>query len=894
MCKYKVSVVMAVYNVENYIRESIDSVINQTIGFENIQLILVDDGSPDTCPQICDEYAERYPNNILVIHKENGGVSSARNAGLNHVEGELVNFLDSDDIITPTTFQNAYSFYTSKKDETDVVVIPMVFFDGKSGEHTLNYKFNKGSRVIDLDTEWNVCQLQVGATFINAQCLKTLRFEENLSYAEDAHLLQRVLANKCTMGVMKGNGTYMYRQRSGGTLSALQSSRGKRGWYIPYLNYFQEGTIQFYIERFGMVPRFIQYVLMYDIQWRLKMKQLPVGILSPDEEQEFYARLYRILTYIDDDIILAQRNIYSEHKVFALLKKYGSRNIQYRDQDVAITYGNTIAFKLSKSTCYLDFIHFHSGKVVLEGRISLINGFHEHIAISACINGQIYPCRLKELEVSQYALGEPILYYRGFDVELPLSVSDDLFSIGFQVHIDSHSICLTTLCAGSFFPVSNKPYKNSYAYQNGLHIKLNNSALQLQRISRLEALKCEIAFLKELWTRNQLGERNAVIARILAKLLLCFKRKPIWLISDRASRAADNGEALFRYIREHHPGTHAYFVIQKECHDYDRLVNVGPILLKDSFKHKLYLLISDFICSSQGEADVYNPFIGYSEPYREYLSKTKFIFLQHGITYNDLSDWLDRYKKNIRGFITTAKPEYDSILNGKYHYSKEQIWYTGFPRFDRLYSTSERQITIMPTWRRYLFGEPSRTTKIYPINDKFLTSEYLSFYNRLLNHPRLLEAASQYNYKIAFFPHPNVLDHIDLFQKNDQVQFLSRDVEYRDVYANSKLVITDYSSAVFDFAYLRKPIIYTQFDKDMFYSGEHTLTKGYFEFERDGFGEVEYDLESTVNRIIEYMKIECQLKDIYRFRIDQFFAFNDQNNCQRVYEKIMEQISGRQ
>ncbi len=894
MYKYKVSVVMAVHNVEDYIRESIDSVINQTIGIDNIQLILVDDGSPDASPQICDEYAQKYPGNILVIHKENGGVSSARNAGLDHVEGELVNFLDSDDIITPSTFQNAYNFYIQNKEQTDIVVIPMLFFDGKSGEHTLNYKFNNGSRIIDLDTEWNVCQLQVGATFINSQCLKTLRFEENLSYAEDAHLLQRVLANKCTMGVMKGKGAYMYRQRSGTTLSALQSSRGKKGWYIPYLKYFQEGTIQFYMERFGMVPRFIQYVLMYDIQWRLKLKQLPFGVLSPEEELEFYTRLYGILAYIEDEVILAQRNIYSEYKIFALLKKYGAQNVQYRDQDIALTYGNTVAFKLSKSTCYLDFIHLHSDRVVLEGRVSLFHGFQDRAAFSACINGQPYSCQLKELEISQYALGEPILYYRGFTVELPLTDSDNHFSVCFQMHIDGRSIPLTTLRAASFFPVSNKPYKNSYAYENGLYIKLSNSSLLLKRISRKEVAKCEIAFLKELWKRNKLGERNAVIARVLAKMMLRFKREPIWLISDRASRAADNGEALFRYIREHHPETKAYFVIQKNCHDYDRMKDVGPILIKDSFKHKLYLLISDFICSSQGEADVYNPFVGYSEPYRDYLSRTKFIFLQHGITYNDLSDWLDRYKKNIYGFVTTAKPEYDSIVNGKYHYSQDQIWYTGFPRFDRLYSTSERQITIMPTWRRYLFGEPSRTTKIYPINDKFQTSEYLSFYNSLLNHPRLLEAAKQYNYKIAFFPHPNILDHIDYFQKNDQVLFLTRDVEYRDVYANSKLIITDYSSAVFDFAYLRKPIIYAQFDKDMFYSGEHTLTKGYFEFERDGFGEVEYDLESTVDRIIEYMENDCLLKDIYRTRIDQFFEFNDQNNCQRVYEKIKELSSENQ
>lgn len=63
---------------------------------------------------------------------------------------------------------------------------------------------------------------------------------------------------------------------------------------------------------------------------------------------------------------------------------------------------------------------------------------------------------------------------------------------------------------------------------------------------------------------------------------------------------------------------------------------------------------------------------------------------------------------------------------------------------------------------------------------------------------------------------------------------------------------------------------------------------GYFDYERDGFGEVEYDLDSTVDRIIEYMASDCQLKEKYRKRIDNFFVFHDKNNCQRVYEKIME------
>ena len=116
---------------------------------------------------------------------------------------------------------------------------------------------------------------------------------------------------------------------------------------------------------------------------------------------------------------------------------------------------------------------------------------------------------------------------------------------------------------------------------------------------------------------------------------------------------------------------------------------------------------------------------------------------------------------------------------------------------------------------------------------------------------------------------------------------LGPETAYRDVYAESALVVTDYSSAVFDFVYLRRPVIYTQFDREEFFGGTHVYTEGYFDYERDGFGEVETDLESTVDRIIEYMASGCRMKEKYRERADHFFAFDDRENCRRVYEKIM-------
>ena len=98
----KISVIVPIYNVEQYLRRCIDSIINQT--YKNLEIILVDDGSPDNCGQICDDYAKK-DTRIKVIHKKNGGLSDARNVGLEVCTGDYISFVDSDDWIELNTYE---------------------------------------------------------------------------------------------------------------------------------------------------------------------------------------------------------------------------------------------------------------------------------------------------------------------------------------------------------------------------------------------------------------------------------------------------------------------------------------------------------------------------------------------------------------------------------------------------------------------------------------------------------------------------------------------------------------------------------------------------------------------------------------------------------------------
>lgn len=890
--KFEFSVVMAVYNVEPWLREAVDSLIAQDFGFENIQLIMVDDGSTDGSGAICDEYAARYPENVTVVHKANGGVSSARNAGMGLIQGRYVNFLDADDKLSENAMTEVHRFYGEYAAETDIAALPIIFFDGAKGGHPLNRKFEKGNRVIDLSKEYTNVQLSLSSTFVKSEKLVDRSFDERLAFAEDAKLVVQVLLEKGTLGAIQ-TAKYLYRKRTAGESSAIQRSQTNAKWYLPCILHFQKSTMEYCQECYGYVPKFVQFTLMYDLQWRIKQKSIPQGVLTAAEENEYKQLLLSLLVCIDDEIIMGQRHISPELKAWAIEKKYGRglRLVRWQNEGL-LAVEDTALFSLAKSKTTLEFFTIKDGICSIEGYATIYPAHIQDVQIHVKVNGELMPCERVERGTDAYALDEPISCRYGFKCAFPLSREREHYDIRVITVIQGIEIGSKNLAAGKFFPVS-RTYRTSYYVQDGWSLSVSGDKLTITSCGRRGHVKKELAFLKELWRKNAVGGRKAVLGRIAYHALKAIKRKQIWLISDRINKADDNGEAFFRYMQENHKDKiKSYFVLSKSSSDYGRMKKIGSVVDNLSWRHKLLFLLCDYNISAQADEITFNPFSGYQDGVRDILSQERFIFLQHGVINQDLSNWLNRYNKNIYGLVVSAEPEYISIIGGDYSYSEKEIWKTGLPRFDRRYHDEKKKITIMPTWRMYLMEAADSSTSLRKLKPNFTESAYFKFYHALLNSEKLFRNAKARGYQICFFPHPNVQKHLDKFEISSEVEVLNIDTKYNDVYAQSDLVITDYSSAVFDFAYLRKPIVYCHFDAEEFFAGEHTYTRGYFDYERDGFGEVEYDLESTVDRIIEYMENGCQLKEKYRRRIDGFFAFNDKNNCQRVYEKIME-LDGR-
>ncbi len=880
------SVVTAVYNAAPFIQKTYESLQKQDFGFSRVQWVLCDDGSKDESPAICDAYRAKHPDNVVVIHKENGGVSSARNAGLAHVRGKYVSFLDADDCLSENALSAVFAFFEAHP-ETDVVSLPMLFFDGRTDEHPLNYKYRNGSRVIDLVREPFNPQLAVTSAFIRAEALRGKSFDTNLCYAEDAKLLQTVLIEKNTLGVVS-EAKHLYRRRSTGQPSAIQSSLSNPGWYIPYLTHFSKAILDLCEARFGTVPRFVQNTVAYDLQWRVLQCRIPSVVLDAAQKEEYRALLFSLIARIDDDILLRQSSLEPCQKAFLLGVKHdeppttvqteAGRMVRFGDGEPIDPGGEAL-------TC--DFCTVENGFVTIECAAPMVYGFdREPPRIVAEANGEIYTSAPTDRRKQLLSMEIPIAGEFGYVFRIPLPAAKTPLAIRFGRQTDAGMIPVRQLTLGRFFPITDR-YRQSYAVTGDRMLQLRDGALVFSN-ARGKRFGQELRLLWELLRTRRREELHAVIGRLAYAVLKPFQRKPIWLVSDRNQVAGDNGEAFFRYLcAQHIKDVKIVFAVSKRCSAFRTLKQCGRVVDAQSFRHKILFLLSTFNISSQADDDVITQFSGYDWAYRDIQSRIRFIFLQHGVIKDDMSEWLNRFNRNAAAFVTSAKAEADSIRSYAYFYPDDAIWLTGLPRFDRLYHDEKRCITIMPTWRHMWVSQSDPKTGVRLLRDGFEQGSFFRFFNALLNDERLLAAAKRTGYTIRFLPHPLLQPHMGRFTKNEDVVFLPADTPYRQVFAESDLVLTDYSSVVFDFAYLLKPVVYAQFDREEFYSGDHMYVPGYFDYERDGFGEVETDCGATVDRLIGYMENGCRLKDKYRARIEGFFAYHDQNNCRRVYEKLL-------
>ncbi len=216
----KISVIVPVYKVEKYLYQCVESIICQT--YKNLEIILVDDGSPDNCPEMCDEWASK-DSRIKVIHKQNGGLSDARNAGIDVATGRYLFFIDSDDIIEKNCIKDLYDLLV-RYDVDISIITKFVFEDGKpidiDGITAEEPIYGTSYEMLKLMFKRFYCE--AWGKLYKAELFDTLRYPKGMIY-EDYYLTPRLIS-KAKNAVFCNSKQYYYRLRENSIMAANTKS----------------------------------------------------------------------------------------------------------------------------------------------------------------------------------------------------------------------------------------------------------------------------------------------------------------------------------------------------------------------------------------------------------------------------------------------------------------------------------------------------------------------------------------------------------------------------------------------------------------------------------------------------------------------------------------------
>ena len=969
--EFKISVVMAIYNTEDFLAEAIDSIINQSIGFKDVELILVDDGSQDKSGEICLEYKSRFPDNVVYIHQENQGQATARNNGMKAARGKYINFLDSDDKLELNALELVYHFFELYYNEVDVVSIPIRFFDRQRGDHVLNYKYDS-TRVIDLDKHPDCIQLSASASFIKREAIKDYAFDPHLVVSEDAIFVNKILLEKRKLGVISDT-CYYYRKRLLSD-STVDLSVKSRDYYIQRSEVFFRELMDYSKSKYGEVYDFIKYTVVYDIQWIFLMDDIE-EILSEEDLAKLKSILYDILQEIEDEFILSQRYHDRNLHYNILIFKYGNIETEVLKDNVKKTVNGSVIDELYYHVFYLDAFEINKNRLNILGHLTsyfkypeikieaikfyeddfmnywidyfiprsvgfleeeylsekgheyktkLLNDFNscealdendisefikdldfndwdfrdERELLKSDYFNEVTYNNIKE-EVLKSYLDEKGEVWQSDKIEYPLREKKYLdmnhishYNFEFDIPLkeyESTSVRLRVVCNSMNFYLTTKmenyckiTEESFYSKKENylIHFKNNTFKLIEYNIEKLLELENENIEFLEKQSRTGLNEVINFRKHYYYSFPTYLNRR-IWLFMDRLDVADDNAEHLFKYAVNQNDGIEKYFILNEDSRDFERMSEIGNVIPAGSEEHKLLASHAEKIISSQADAVVINPFYR-KEKFYNGLFSAKIYFLQHGVIKEDISSWLHRYDKYLYLILTSARAEYDSFFSpdSQYNYNDSIVQLLGLPRHDFREKLEDRkEIVVMPSWRRSLE---------HLTEEQFKNSEFYKEYNSLLTNEKLIEFLDEQGYTLIFKPHHNLNTHLHLFERHPLVEFDDSSSDgnvhtYNEIFNHSSLLITDYSSAVFDFAYIKKPILYYHGVEDYHFDVENS----FFDYEKMGFGEIAKSTEGLVNLIMNYVNCNCEMKDKYKKRVDDFFEYHDKNNCKRVYEFIL-------
>lgn len=381
-------------------------------------------------------------------------------------------------------------------------------------------------------------------------------------------------------------------------------------------------------------------------------------------------------------------------------------------------------------------------------------------------------------------------------------------------------------------------------------------------------------------TKKIVAELKWGISKFFSKIIKKIVHDEVWLVGENLGEVAqDNGFAFFEFCLKNNLKEKVFYVSKKDNKNIDKLLPYKKnVLISNTFKHMLYYNLSKYNIVSHGIRDVMPnvlyPFINQNQK--------PVIYLQHGIVaMKKLFYSRSSYNNKIVKFVVSSHFEKEIFI--KYmNFREDQLIVTGLARFDNLKDQSSKseikKLLIMPTWR----------DGIADSYHSFINSSFYKYYGGLLKNSRLHDLIRKQNLVIEFYPHIELQKNkqcLKLFENlHENIRVVTTSTKtVKSLLEESTLMITDYSSVAFDFAYMDKPVLFFQFDLI-----EYLLNRGaYIDMEKDLIGPVYYTVENLINGIEEYILNDYEYDDSYREKLNKHILYKDELNSKRIYEEII-------
>ncbi|MBD8080179.1 bifunctional glycosyltransferase/CDP-glycerol:glycerophosphate glycerophosphotransferase [Cellulosimicrobium arenosum] len=362
-----------------------------------------------------------------------------------------------------------------------------------------------------------------------------------------------------------------------------------------------------------------------------------------------------------------------------------------------------------------------------------------------------------------------------------------------------------------------------------------------------------------------------------------YDGRRIWMYADRIVKGGDNGEYAYRHAqaRAQVDGVEAHYVLQPGTPLAAQFEADGVNYLAfGTDSQKLHYLNASIVFATRiGASNTFG--FQLDQKYFRDLFDARVVYINHGLVVDNLDNLLNIGFTNFDRICVVSEHERQNLVQASYGYRPDEVEVTGFARYDGLRSRTERTVLLAPTWRTYLHS-PQRGVEQTLSHRAFRQTDYFQVFNSLINSPRLHVALEKHGYRLLFLLHPNTGTQLtDFVSKSDRVEVraATEDVSYEQLLTASDLMITDYSGVQFDFAQMRKPVLYYQPD-----SIPPHYQAASFDYETDAFGEVAKRESELLDLVERYLDQECALGPEFAERIEKFFAYFDHENSKRIYE----------